>query len=431
MVPDALRRHLLEGSAACVRPPVDRFRHPWIAPMPLSDDARRQLEARAAGGAWSASDAFTSGDYGLGLFHHDVAEAAIELVEHDALRDACVGSLLCFLDNQDPDGRIHRVELPWKARETEPSKPVMGQLAARCLAAGGDEVAERFERERVLPRLLAWVDWHERNLTGPHGLVVTWSSLQSGFDNDLLSAYLPDRSVEGPDTTAMQILELEAVAEVAERLGRPAAGSPLRARAARLRELTERLLWHEDDRGGFYVALRWQRGSASLRDETVAEPAPDGSRQPVETWATLLPLYAGVPSVDRAHALIRRLTDPAGYWGPKGPRTVPAWSPYFQQAPRVLHFDWKKGGRGPVSNWSGPVWVLSSYYLAAGCARYGRGDLARQIAERTVRMLAVDLDATGGLHECYDDAGRGLWPQRGTFLSWNVLALTLDREHGG
>lgn len=91
-------------------------------------------------------------------------------------------------------------------------------------------------------------------------------------------------------------------------------------------------------------------------------------------------------------------------------------------------YDFKKSGRGPVSNWSGPVWVLPNYYLAVGLARYGYADEARELALKTARLLAGDLASTGALHECYDDSGRGLWPRRGTFLSWNVLAVTLLRE---
>jgi hypothetical protein len=76
----------------------------------------------------------------------------------------------------------------------------------------------------------------------------------------------------------------------------------------------------------------------------------------------------------------------------------------------VLLYDFKKGRRGPVSNWSGPVWVLSSYYLAEGLSRYGFGAQARELAVRTARLLAGDLQRTGALHECWNDAGVGLWP---------------------
>ena len=87
----------------------------------------------------------------------------------------------------------------------------------------------------------------------------------------------------------------------------------------------------------------------------------------------------------------------------------------------MLLFDFKKGRSGPVSNWSGPVWVLSSYYLAEGLARYGFRAEARELAVKTARLLAEDVERTGTLHECWNDAGVGLWPRSGTFVSWNVL----------
>jgi putative isomerase len=88
-----------------------------------------------------------------------------------------------------------------------------------------------------------------------------------------------------------------------------------------------------------------------------------------------------------------------------------------------MMFDFKKNGRGPVSNWSGPVWVLSNYYMARALAAYGYAAAASELQEKTRTLLANDLAQTGRLHECYNDAGTGLWPRSGTFISWNVLAL--------
>ena len=134
---DALYGYLLAQSRLCLRPPVDRFRHPWIAPMPLSPVAAAYLRVRAGGPAPHApsdpmarpdtGDGFKSGDYSLGLFHHDASEASIELVRHPELREGAAGSLLCLLDCAAPSGRVHRAELSHKSREAEPAKPVMAQ----------------------------------------------------------------------------------------------------------------------------------------------------------------------------------------------------------------------------------------------------------------------------------------------------------------
>ena len=434
---DALRGHLLEQSRLCLRPPVDRFRHPWIAPMPLSAAGAAYLKARQGEESAAASqlsregtgDGFKAGDYSLGLFHHDASEAAIELVQHPDLRDGAAGALLCFLDCAGPDGLIHRAELSHKSREQEPSKPVMAQYALRVVRAYGDAGAEWAARHRVLDRVSRFVRWFEERYTGLHGLILTHSSLASGFDTDLLTAGLPDRSVEGPDTSAFMVLEYRALAELSRRLGRDAASAEWEEKANALRDLMERLLWYEDARGGFYMALRWQHGIGSLEGEVIADRDLLGRVTPLESWTTLLPLYAGIPSERRAERMFQRLLNPSAYWGPSGVRTVPADSPYFHQAPRVMLFDFKKNGRGPVSNWTGPVWILSNYYLAQGLALYGRRAEARELALKTARLLAQGLARDGGLRECYDDQGRGLWPRKGTFLSWNVLALSLLREH--
>ena len=393
--------------------------------MPLSEAAARVLAGKASAGqrASASGDGFTSGDYSLGLFHHDASEASIALLADDEFRPAAAGSLLCLLDCADPDGRVHRAELPHKAREAEPSKPVIAQYALRCARALGAEWADR---HRVYTRVVAFQRWQERNLCGLHGLFLTWSSLQTGFDTDVLSAGFPDRTVEGPDTNSFMVLEYEALADLARLVGREGDAEGWLESAATLRRRIEELLWN--DELGHYVALRWSHGVAAPDAEIVGTRDVEGRVQPFVSWTGLLPLYAGIPSKERARRMVAVLRRPEGFWGPVGVRTCPADDPYFQQSPRVLLYDFKKERRGPVSNWSGPVWVLASYYLAEGLARYGFGAPARELAVKTARLLADDVEQTGVLHECWNDARAGLWPRSGTFVSWNVLGpWMLDR----
>lgn len=412
-----LSAYLLQETARCVRQPQGRFRHQWLAPMPY----------RAPAPDADRGEPFRIGDYSLGLFHHDAGESSIELLKHEAFREAVAGSLLCLLDNASPDGCIHRIELAHKVRDPEPAKPIMAQFSLRCAVALGAEWAAR---HRVLERAAAFVRYRRLHCTGRYGLPLTTSARASGFDNDLLSAGYPDGTVEGPDTAALMVLEHRALAELAGLLSDDAEAAIQREQGAELADRIERLLYYEDDDGAFYTALRYRRGSGAPGEDIVGHRDPDGRFVPLESWTTLLPLYAGIPSADRAERLIRRLLDPARYWGPYGVRTVPASSPYYSQAPRVMLFDHARNGPGPVSNWGGPIWILSNYYLARGLANYGRPAEAKALAEKTATLLACDLDATESLHECYDDSGRGLWPQRGTFISWNVLALSMLGDLG-
>ena len=155
--------------------------------MPPSPEARRWLSERSAARPAklaAGGDRFALGDYGLGLFHHDVSESAIALADDDELGEACLGSLLCFLDCARPDGCVHRIELPHKARDPEPAKPVIAQLALRVLEGLGERALKRFETERVLPRVLAFLRYLERTHVGLHGLFLTPSARASGFDSD-------------------------------------------------------------------------------------------------------------------------------------------------------------------------------------------------------------------------------------------------------
>jgi putative isomerase len=332
------------------------------------------------------------------------------------------------LDCAAPSGCVHRTELPHKSREAEPAKPVIAQFALRIMDALEATGPEWAERHQVFSRVHRFTQYLEREYVGLHGLFLTHSSLQSGFDSDVLSAGFPDKTVEGPDTNALMVLEYRSLASMARRLGKAALASEFEEKAERLRELMEQLLWFEDETGGRYTALRWSHGAASLDAERVGAQLPDGRIAPFESWVSFLPLYAGIPTPARAERMCQKLLEPLTYWGPQGVRTVPASDVYFHQAPRILLFDFKKNGRGPVSNWSGPVWVLSNFYLMRGLLRYGRRAQARELALKTASLLANGLRSQGTLHECYDDRGVGLWPQAGTFISWSVLALTMLRD---
>jgi putative isomerase len=426
---DRLYDFALRESLRCRRPAVARFQHPWLAPMPLTAEGEMFIRARAGDAASGIGyqDVFNSGDYSLGLFHHDASEASIELVKHPAFLEAAAGSLLNFLDCMRPDGLVHRVELCHKAHEKEPSKPVMAQFALRIADAMADSGAGWLIEHDVFDRLATYITFTETHYGGMHGLTLAHSALQTGFDNDLLTVGIPDAQVEDPGASAFMVLEYEAMATLADRLGRSADAGHHRDRAEHLRMLMNELMWYEDDRGGFYVALLWKGGCAHLGDEVIGEVMA-GHFEPMHTWVSLLPLYAGVPDTHRADAICRMLLDESRYWGPQGVRTLSADNRYYAQAPRVLIYDHKAGTRTPVSNWAGPVWVLSNYYMAQGLDRYGYRAEAQTLARRTADMLLRSLDEQGGMHECYNDDGLGLWPAEGGFVSWNVLALTMLRE---
>lgn len=424
-----LREHLLTESRRCVRAPSDRFKHPWLSPSP---PPRNALGPSARPAHADSTDVFNTGDYSLGLFHHDASEAAVELLRHEEFIAPCRGSLLNFLDLMEPSGCIHRVEMPHRTHEAEPAKPCMAQFALRCAAAAHDreQAAAWLGSNDVYPRVARFAEFSEREYTGSHGLIVAHSALQTGFDNDLLLVNAPERTIEDPGASAMMALEYDALAELAQLLHRASDAERWRSKARDLRGRMNQFMWHDDAarNTGWYAALR---ASDPSPDAKVLDPSTGGEglpAAPMLSWTSLLPLSARVPDQSRAAKLIALLTDPRAFWGPAGVRTAPADSLYFNQSPRSLIFDPKVGTRTAVSNWQGPVWVLASYYLAEGLHAAGRAGEARELSLRTARGLTKCLESHGTLFECTDDDARGLWPHAGGFVSWNVLAITmLDR----
>ncbi len=136
-----------------------------------------------------------------------------------------------------------------------------------------------------------------------------------------------------------------------------------------------------------------------------------GAHIRARTAAGLSPLYAGVPSVERAGRLLERLKtfevvlDRVG----RVVASVPPDDPRFE----------------PALYWRGPVWPMINWVIHAGLRRYGFTDEANEI-----RSAMLDLARQEGFWEHYNAmTGRGEGTEG---ISWTAaLALDLlDRPSG-
>jgi hypothetical protein len=92
----------------------------------------------------------------------------------------------------------------------------------------------------------------------------------------------------------------------------------------------------------------------------------------VSSIATLLPLYAGTISQERAGQLVRLLENEHAF-GPTYPvPSVPLNSSWFQ----------------PKLYWQGPSWVNTNWLIIDGLRRYGFKDHAAALRESTLEMVA-------------------------------------------
>lgn len=126
----------------------------------------------------------------------------------------------------------------------------------------------------------------------------------------------------------------------------------------------------------------------------------------VPSIATLLPLYAGTISKERAKELVRQL-ESEQMFGPSYPvPSVPVNSFWFQ----------------PKLYWQGPSWVNMNWLIIEGLKRYGFDDHAEALRESTIEMVGH-----AGCYEYFDPmTGEGAGAAN---FSWTAaLAIDLLKE---
>jgi len=127
----------------------------------------------------------------------------------------------------------------------------------------------------------------------------------------------------------------------------------------------------------------------------------------VPSIATLMPLYAGTISKERAEVLVRQLENDQKF-GPAYPvPTVPLDSPDFD----------------PDRYWQGPAWMNANWLIIDGLERYGYHDHAAALRETSLEMAEKS-----GLAEYFDpNTAEPLGAQN---FSWTA-ALVVDLLHHG
>ena len=285
------------------------------------------------------------------------------------------------------NGYVPRIIAPegfWSLPEM--CKPFLAQMTYLASESMGNYWWVRPLYDKLARTLYFW----ENSRRTPDGLFVWFNGDESGVDNTPAVSWEPSEVTEGVDLACYLVREYRAMALIARRLDRAEDEKTYRKKADDLARLVNEKMWSEADSLYFNID---RRTSQHVK---------------VKAWVSFVPLWAGIAPPERAKATIERhLLNPQEFWGPFGLRTLTPDEPKYTPT------------RG---YWKGPTWVVSSYMMSHGLARYGYRDRAIEEAKRVTALLVRDLEATGGMNENYDpDTGA---PAAGTnFLSWNLLAL--------
>ena len=328
------------------------------------------------------------------------------------------GCILNFLDHMDADGRMpilitNDTFLPEKERDywgKNNHKPVLAQHAAYIVEKCGDL---EWLREH-LSELETFVLFYKKYATHKEtGLAYWFNDFAVGVDNEPIVYFRPDGSSAALYLNCLLYREELAMASLWERAGETEKAQFWRSSAEELAQAVRRYCWDERD-GCFYsVDLALQPVE---KDRWLHHEAPRSWPcliMRLDTWTNFLPLWAGIATPEMAERAVRRLTDPASFWGNDGVRTLSKQEVMYNLKPT-----------NNPSNWLGPVWGVSNYMVFRGLQRYGMEKEAAEMARRSAELFEKDVTETGTMHEYYDpDTGRGI--RTPDFQNWNCLVLNM------
>lgn len=324
---------------------------------------------------------FASKNGMIGVWSWDHAFHVLALAE--GLPELAWAQMMVLFDLQDGSGALPDLAndrlLSWSFCKP----PVHGWILSRLWESGlltGERLAE------IYPLLCRWTDWwlFERDENGD-GFPQCNHGNDGGWDNSTVFAVRPP--VETPDICTYLVLQMDFLAQAAERLGKPDEASLWSARA---QDLTGRMLerfWREDH----FVAVQVSE-SRDIESESLLLYIPLllGERLPLEV----------------RERMIARLKEPGVYLTGYGLATESLKSPYYRS----------KG------YWRGPVWPAPTLILIDALTRCGEVEFAGQLRRRFCELvkeqgMAENFDAITG--EGYHDF----------HFSWTAgIFLTLANE---
>jgi glycogen debranching enzyme len=265
--------------------------------------------------------------------------------------------LMLFADKQNAQGAfpdaINDAGVIWAFCKPPIHGWAVGEILKRTEAITRDQIAALY------PALCRWTEWwlNYRDEDGD-GIPQYNHGNDSGWDNaTVFDAGLP---VEAPDLSAYLVLQMDVLADLAVRLGRPADAALWRDRSA---AMLKRLLEHSWN-GEQFVSLRSNSHAANPSGDSLINymPVVLGRRLPPEIQTRLV---NGIRRFVTAHGLAT-------------------------ENPQSPHY-------AADGYWRGPIWAPSTMLAVYGLAELGADDLVREISRKFCAMAA-----RSGMAENYD-----------------------------
>jgi len=361
----------------------------WLAgcpQVPSRWESARELAAYItwsclvpAEGCLTRNAMYMSKNWMTNIWSWDHCFNAMALVRHDP--KLAWDQFMIFFDRQDESGLLpdfinDKYEL-WNC-----NKPPIHGWTLSWMMARTDWIGEAQLREVYGP-LSRWTKWWFDYRDGDGDGIPQYNhGNDSGWDNS--TAFNNGIPVESPDLAAFLVLQAEALADVAARLG--------------LKDESQAWQRLADDTLDRLIRHFWQDGRFTACRSGTHEPS-DG-----DSLLLFVPILLGrrLPDPIR-ETLLAGLREEGRFWTANGWATESVRSPYYE----------------PDGYWRGPIWAPSTMLLVEGAAAAGDRELAKEAARRFCDMLS-----RSGMAENFDAlTGQGLRDRAFTWTSSVFLIL--------
>lgn len=327
------------------------------------------------------------------------------------------GCVLNFLSHVDDAGRIPIVISPKRCgfefvdkKETNVHKPVLAQHALFICEQTGDYewLREYFEK------LERYIHFYFERCLHESGLFYWIDDCAIGVDTDPCTFYRPDNSSASILLNCLMYQELQAMESLAARYAFVEKTAHYQFCAKKLEEAIQKECW--DERDGFFYSV-----DINLLPVDKSAILHSGSPrhwscllQRIEVWSGFLAMWAGIATEEQADRMVKEhYLNPKTFYAPYGIRTLSKMEKMY-----------KVESSCNPSCWLGPVWGISNYMVFSGLVRYGYGQEAKELAEKTINLFGYDIEKNGELHEYYDpETGEGI--SNPGFQNWNFLVCDM------
>jgi len=295
--------------------------------------------------------------------------------------DLAWDQFMAFADHQDANGCFPDSYNPMSYGWEFVKPPVHGWTLARMIEWADPGTARLREAYEMLVRWTRW--WLNARDSDGDGLPEIHHGNDTGADNStIMNLGMP---LATPDIAAYLVLQLDALAQVAQRIGRPADATLWREESARLLKR--------------HLALQWRAGEPrAIRPGQGALPQPGDALQP---WMTVV-LGDRLPAAKQKACVkaISRFRCVAGL------ATETLKSPLHERD----------------GYWRGPVWAPYTLLACDGLRRMGQARMASQIAADFIGNCRV----AGFAENFAADNGD---PLRDRAYSWTASAYFVLMQH--